>query len=149
MSDALPCPVCGTDFEDGHPPDCFRDPADALRLLRDARREADVLRGWKSLHDAAPDGAKAIVIERMQDAAAIEPIVRAWREANAKLTIERDQARRDLAATQREADRLRKGIEGEAWRLHHLIDNITGPAAAQRLRALLASDDTATKEGTP
>lgn len=45
--------------------------------------------------------------------------------------------RRDLSATQREADRLRKGIEDEAWRLHHLIDTITGPAAAQRLRALL------------
>lgn len=152
MSDALPCPVCGTDFEDGHPPDCFRDPADALRLLRDARREADVLRGWKSLHDAAPDGAKAIVIERMQDAAAIEPIVRAWREANAKLTIERDQARRDLAATQREADRLREqvdALEGAAAEALALL-SINGAwdwSAAKILRSALRQ--VATKEGTP
>lgn len=102
------------------------------------------------LHDAAIQAAAILPAgEDVEEGAPIESVLVRVAEVARRVWVERDQARQDLAATQREADRLRKGIEGEAWRLHHLIDNITGPAAAQRLRALLASDDTATKEGTP
>lgn len=132
--------------------------------------EIAALRRWKALHDAAPDGAKAIVIERMQEAAAIEPIVRAWREANVKLEAERDEARRDLAATQREADRLRHGlaIEGDyvcpnALRADGLreqvaqalalLDDISATDVHTAAFGIAAVSDIlrrgATKEGTP
>lgn len=107
------CAECGQDLELEDTCACHEEARAQLRatvesqaqriagLLVDVEAQAQKINEldlWKRMHDMAPVGAKAAVVERMQQAEAIQPFIESWKRKCA------DQAQR-IAELERLAER--------------------------------------------
>lgn len=149
------CPSCGRHYFAVHIcPNEPRDPdhidprdeqiTNLARDLAEARQVAE----WTAANQTAWVAAEERADKAEADLAALRIAASEWgakalTDGLTAAVLRADEAERRLVV-------LRKGVEDEAWRLQHLIDNITGPAAAKRLRSLLTDDATpAPSSGEP
>lgn len=58
---------------------------DYIKAIRDLKAEVERVGEWQGLYDAAPEKAKAIVLQRMREAGAVQPIVKVWKDKVAEL----------------------------------------------------------------
>ena len=75
---------------------------------------------WKRMHDMAPAGAKAAVVERMQQAEAIQPFIESWRQKCAEQAAKIDELRHALKCAEIGLEGKRGHIEEQAQRIAEL-----------------------------